>query len=258
MPDTSGVYSLPPSYKATSGQTIRTEQHNPPLEDIAQALTNRLPRDGSAPMTGDLAMNNRKITGLRKGTSGSDAARVDQTVPSSPTMTSMSGLAWAANKIAYATSATAAALTDLTIFGRSLIGSSNAADARGSLGLKSGATADKASTAEAQAGTNDTKYMTPRGVTEHSNTHTIGGAGQRWYNMTSQRSRDVVYQNTTGRPIMVHVRGGSAGTFSVSQDNSSWVDVGEKESYYRTAYGIVPAGHYYRCTGTIVNWAELR
>ena len=78
MPDTSGVYSLPPSYKATSGQTIRTEQHNPPLEDIAQALTDSLPRDGSAPMTGDLAMNNRKITGLRKATSSNDAVRFGQ------------------------------------------------------------------------------------------------------------------------------------------------------------------------------------
>lgn len=78
MPRVNGNYSLPPSYRATSGQTIRTEQHNPPLEDIAQALTDSLPRDGSAPMIGNLAMGGRRITNLRAGTASSDALRRDQ------------------------------------------------------------------------------------------------------------------------------------------------------------------------------------
>ncbi|XUM19740.1 tail fiber protein [Bradyrhizobium oligotrophicum S58] len=54
MPSSSGVYSLPSGYLAVTGQTIQASQHNPPLEDIAEALTNRLSRDGSAPMTGGL------------------------------------------------------------------------------------------------------------------------------------------------------------------------------------------------------------
>jgi microcystin-dependent protein len=54
MPSASGVYSLPPGYLAVTGTTIEASQHNPPLEDIAQALTLRLSRDGSAPMTGGL------------------------------------------------------------------------------------------------------------------------------------------------------------------------------------------------------------
>lgn len=52
MPSASGVYSLPAGYLATTGQTILASQHNPPLEDIATALTGRLSRDGTAPMTG--------------------------------------------------------------------------------------------------------------------------------------------------------------------------------------------------------------
>lgn len=54
MPSASGVYSLPAGYLAVTGQTIQASQHNPPLEDIAAALTLRLSRDGSAPMTGGL------------------------------------------------------------------------------------------------------------------------------------------------------------------------------------------------------------
>lgn len=54
--DAAGVYSLPAGYKAQPDTTILTSQHNPPLEDIAQALTGSLPRDGAAPMTGPLKL----------------------------------------------------------------------------------------------------------------------------------------------------------------------------------------------------------
>ncbi len=54
MPSANGVYSLPSGYLAVTGATIQASQHNPPLEDIASALTLRLSRDGTAPMTGAL------------------------------------------------------------------------------------------------------------------------------------------------------------------------------------------------------------
>jgi len=54
MPSSNGVYSLPPSYLAVTARTIQASQHNPPLEDVAAALTGRLSRDGTAAMTGPL------------------------------------------------------------------------------------------------------------------------------------------------------------------------------------------------------------
>jgi microcystin-dependent protein len=57
--DSNGNYSLASGYKATPGETILASQHNPPLEDLASAMTGSLPRDGSAPMGGPL----RTVTG---------------------------------------------------------------------------------------------------------------------------------------------------------------------------------------------------
>jgi microcystin-dependent protein len=54
MPSANGVYSLPPGYLAVTGTTILASQHNPPLEDVAAALTARLSRDGTAAMTGSI------------------------------------------------------------------------------------------------------------------------------------------------------------------------------------------------------------
>lgn len=48
--DSSGVFTLVDGYEAVTGETIQPSQHNPPLEDIASALTGSLPRNGSAPM----------------------------------------------------------------------------------------------------------------------------------------------------------------------------------------------------------------
>jgi hypothetical protein len=78
MPRVGPIYTLPVGYFATPGTTILTTQHNPPLEDIAQALTNSLASDGSTPLTGNLQMNANKITGLAAGTNPGDAVRFDQ------------------------------------------------------------------------------------------------------------------------------------------------------------------------------------
>jgi len=52
--DANGIYSLPNGYLAVSGTLIQASQHNPPLEDLAAAMTGSLPRSGVAPMTGPL------------------------------------------------------------------------------------------------------------------------------------------------------------------------------------------------------------
>lgn len=54
--DASGNYSLPVGYLAASGGTIQITQHNPPMEDIAQALTDRIMASGAKPMSGPLKL----------------------------------------------------------------------------------------------------------------------------------------------------------------------------------------------------------
>lgn len=135
MPRTGGIYTLPHQYKAVSGQTIRTEQHNPPLEDIAQAITDSAPRDGSAPMTGNLPMGGNKITGVAAGTEDSDVVRRDQVTLFSAWLASLGALSFKADKLPYATGAGTAALTDFTYFARSLLDDADAKEMRSTLGL---------------------------------------------------------------------------------------------------------------------------
>ena len=62
MPSSNGVYSLPPGYLAQTGTTIQVSQHNPIFEDVAAALTARLSRDGTAPMTGPINLAAGSVT----------------------------------------------------------------------------------------------------------------------------------------------------------------------------------------------------
>lgn len=52
--DANGVYSLPAGYLAVAGEKITPSEHNPIFEDIATALSQRLSKNGNAPMTGPL------------------------------------------------------------------------------------------------------------------------------------------------------------------------------------------------------------
>lgn len=84
MPDdVSGNYSLPPSYFVQDGDTVLPEQHNPPFEDIASALSNRIHRDGRTLWTGNQNANGNKIINLANGVALTDAANVGQAVAAS-------------------------------------------------------------------------------------------------------------------------------------------------------------------------------
>ncbi len=76
--DSNGNYSLPPGYLVANGDTILPAQHNPPFEDVAAALSAVLLRSGVAPMTGNLKMGSKKITGLAVGTVATDAVNKSQ------------------------------------------------------------------------------------------------------------------------------------------------------------------------------------
>ena len=80
----SGNYSLVPTYFAQPGTVISTSQHNPVLEDIAQALSNVLVRDGRNGMVGNLTMSGFGITNLKDGVADSDAATKAQVDAAGP------------------------------------------------------------------------------------------------------------------------------------------------------------------------------
>lgn len=124
-----------------------------------------------------------------------------------------------------------------------------------------------ATQAEAEAGTNNTKLMTPlrsRQADEAFRNANALGWGQTWQNVTGSRSASTSYQNTTGRPIAVAIHtNGVAGNHAleVSTNNSSWLVVsqsGSASALISTNRAIVPPGYYYRYTGNIAGWMELR
>lgn len=151
MPRNNGVYTLPPVYFAESGETIQPNQHNIPLQDIAQALTGSVPRDGSANMTGNLPMGGRKVTGLGTATAPGDAVRLDQVIPNTGWLSSVAALPMVADRIPYATGAASAALAVFTAAGRAIVGASDAAAQRVAMGLGALATKNKAAVADIDA-----------------------------------------------------------------------------------------------------------
>jgi hypothetical protein len=70
--DGAGVYSLPPGYQAVSGEVIQPSQHNPPLEDLAAAMTDSISRNGVTAVTANIPMAGFKFTGHGDATSGAD------------------------------------------------------------------------------------------------------------------------------------------------------------------------------------------
>lgn len=112
-----------------------------------------------------------------------------------------------------------------------------------------------ASQAEAEAGTDNTKLMTPLRTEQHMTANALGW-GQTWQSVS--RTAGVSYQNTTGKPIAVAAYTG-IGALQVSVNNSTWITVDSVVSGDSQQHGflIVPVNHYYRITSGS-NVAELR
>ncbi|EWH00547.1 phage tail protein [Halomonas sp. BC04] len=92
-----------------------------------------------------------------------------------------------------------------------------------------------------------------------------GRGGQRWKDVTSERSNNTIYTNTTGRIISVYVfltTGSSAvhDAAQVSKNGNDWVAVGFRSSQGGVPNNFqVPDGHQYRLvSGGIITWSELR
>ena len=101
----------------------------------------------------------------------------------------------------------------------------------------------------------------------------VSGFGNKysWSNVTSSRSFDTTYQNTTGKAIMVSISistpgGNGRATPQASTNGSSWVDLTNQlsDGTGKHASFIVPVNGYYRLQDgdpgftDISNWSELR
>lgn len=76
--DANGNYTLPDGYFVETGDTVLPSQHNPPFEDISQALNNVVLRNGTAPMGDDLNMGAFRILNLADGENAQDAVTKKQ------------------------------------------------------------------------------------------------------------------------------------------------------------------------------------
>ncbi len=86
------------------------------------------------------------------------------------------------------------------------------------------------------------------------------GVDQTWQDLTASRSNNVVYQNTTGKPIMLSLAFRDGGQLEVSQNGvTGWIVISDQN--YRPAYtqSLIPPNQYYRATGRRNGqWIELR
>lgn len=76
--DSAGNYSLPTGYLAVTGQTVEAGQHNPPLEDLAAAMTGSLPRNGSAGVLANFNLGGYKAINAANGTDPGDVVTLAQ------------------------------------------------------------------------------------------------------------------------------------------------------------------------------------
>ena len=147
-------------------------------------------------------------------------------------------------------------LTTNTITGSSMSvsGAASAASASG---------AWIASVAEAQAGSDNTQIMTPLRTAQAISALAVSvGVGQSWSDVTASRAAGTSYQNTTGKPIMVAIRGNANSThyLQVSSDGSSWISIASTLAANANMNAVVPDTHYYRLQSgaTFLGWSELR
>lgn len=82
--DSSGNYSLPPSYFVEAGDLVLPIQHNPPLEDIAAALNNVVLRSGVGAWLGNQNASGFRLTNLGAAVNPGDAVNLTQLRQATP------------------------------------------------------------------------------------------------------------------------------------------------------------------------------
>jgi hypothetical protein len=84
-----GTYNLPAGNPVVTNTTISSTWANNTLTDLATAMTGSVAADGQTTLTGNLQMNNNKLTGLAVGTTAGDSVEFTQLagILVSPTIT---------------------------------------------------------------------------------------------------------------------------------------------------------------------------
>lgn len=123
-----------------------------------------------------------------------------------------------------------------------------------------------ATIAIAQAGVNDTDFITAKKLNSVLNDQ-VFGVGQTWMNVKSERSLGTTYTNTTGKPIYVIVVNEFQNSYDlvevfVNNIKLMSVDKGSGIGWFGDTSFVVPAGQTYKVTKevypNIQSWVELR
>ena len=83
------------------------------------------------------------------------------------------------------------------------------------------------------------------------------GQGQQWFNMNAERAPNVLYTNTTGRPIMVSIVETGNTNASLSIDGLTILRA-EGANADTTLTTIVSPDSTYIFQGVFLHWSELR
>ena len=74
----SGVYGPPPGTAAVPNTTVESADYNAVVADMAQALTDSINVDGTAPFQANQSMGNNKLTSMAAGTAAADSVNLGQ------------------------------------------------------------------------------------------------------------------------------------------------------------------------------------
>lgn len=117
-----------------------------------------------------------------------------------------------------------------------------------------------ATTAEVQAGTDDSRAITPLKLK-----NSVIGLGQTWQDVTASRTSGVTYTNSTGKPILVSIinLSSDAGIGELYINDTIMISVGSVGTgvnFRSQISAIIPNGSTFKLVAadTFYKWSELR